>query len=254
MRCAVVTSAIAAVALAAPTVVDAGLVPVERPVRADAVARLVACNGANSPMGRSLSVDSVMRSLRSGDRMQMRFDLLQRVPGALHFRRLPGPGLGSWNAATPGVQRYRFRKPIQNLPAPAVYYVRVRYRWKDATSQTFAAATRTTGLCRQADVRPDLRVVSVGAPSRLSANVFTYPVVVHNAGRGPSGDFDALVTIGDQPQAPRTIVSLAAGERRTVELTGPRCPTGTAASIQLDPDNRVDESAERNNVGSFTCS
>jgi subtilase family serine protease len=39
-----------------------------------------------------------------------------------------------------------------------------------------------------------------------------------------------------------------------VELAGPRCAPGTAASVQLDPDNRVDESDERNNVRSFACS
>jgi len=248
------TSTVAcALALAVPAGVGGALAPLERPARGDAVARLAACHGPSHSPGRSLTVDSVMLSLRSGDRMHMRFDLLQRLPGRRRYHRLSGPGLGTWNAATPGVQRYRFRKPIQNLPAPAVYRVRVRYRWKDAAGHAFAATSRLTATCRQPDVRPDLRIAWVGEPSRLSATVFTYPVVIHNAGRGRSVDFDAVVTIGDRPQPARTIPGLAAGERRGVDLTGARCPSGAAASIQLDPDNRVQESYERNNVRSFTC-
>lgn len=220
---------------------------------ADARATLTSCRGALDPMGRSLTVDSVMRSLRAGDHMQMRFELWQRTPGALRFRRLSGPGLGTWNAATAGVQRFRFRKPIQNLPAPASYFVRVHYRWRDADGRAFARAARETRLCHQPDVRPDLRILAVGSPRRVGPDRFAYPVVVHNRGRAPSGAFDAVLQVGEQTTAPRALRSLAPGDRRTVELTGPRCLAGTAASVQLDPDNRVDESDERNNVRSFAC-
>src|SRR5687768_4228936 len=106
----------------------------------DASLRLVSCRTGLELTGPSLTVDSAMRSLRAGDRMAMRFELWQRPRGALRFRRLAGPGLGTWNTATPGVQRFRFRKPIQNLPAPALYFVRVRYRWSDADGTVFGRA------------------------------------------------------------------------------------------------------------------
>jgi CARDB protein len=250
--CLLICALLCAIVLSAPGGAGAAMAG-DGPERADARARLISCRGGLDPLGRSLTVDSVMRSLRAGDRMHMRFELYQRAPGMRGFRRLTGPGLGTWNAATPGVQRFRFRKPIENLPAPAAYYVRVRYRWKDEAGQVFAAAARSTPLCRQPDLRADLRVVSVGAPRPLGANLWIYPVVVRNAGRGPSGEFDAVATVGDAPQPARTIRGLAPRERRTVELPGRRCPAGTLASVQLDPDNRVDESDERNNVRSFTC-
>lgn len=231
-----------AVALAFPAALTASVA--STPERADARLRLLSCRAGVDPLARSLTVDSVMRSLRTGDRMQMRFDLYQRVPRSRRFRRLAGPGLGTWNAATPGVVRFRFRKPIQNLPAPAVYYVRVAYRWKDADGDVVARTVRVTPLCRQPDLRADLRVAAV---------LDSHRVVVHNAGRGTSGAFDAAVTIGNAPQPPRTVGALFPGERRTVDLPGAACPPGTPASVQLDPDNRVDESDERNNVRSFTC-
>src|SRR4051812_19888889 len=105
-----------------------------KPKRTDAKARLTACKPSLDPVTRSLTVDASMRALGKGDHMQLRFDLFQRPSGAKRFRRLAGPGLGAWNAASPGVDRFRYRKPIQNLPAGATYYVRVTYRWLDEKS------------------------------------------------------------------------------------------------------------------------
>jgi hypothetical protein len=218
----------------------------------EAHVRLVSCRGGMDPLGRSLTVDSEMRSLHAGDHMEMRFELLQRVPGSAQFRRLTGPGLGTWNPATAGVQRYRFRKPIQNLPAPATYYVKVRFRWKDDAGHVVAAVTRSSGLCVQVDTRPDLRIASMGDPRKVGTR-FVYPVVLVNSGRGASRDFDVVVTVGGTPEPALHMPGLAAGERRSVQLTGSRCPAGMPASVQLDPDNRVDESDERNNVRSFNC-
>lgn len=218
----------------------------------DAQLRLVSCVTGLDPTGPSLTVDSVMRSQRSGDRMAMRFELWQRTPAALRFHRLVGPGLGTWNAATPGVQRFRFRKPIQNLPAPAAYFVRVAYRWRDAEGHTLAMTSRMTRLCRQPDVRADLRVVSVEWPERRGSR-WAYPVVVRNGGRAASRDFDAVLMVGDAAQTPLKLEALAPKEERRVELSGPVCRPGTVASVQLDPDDRVDESDERNNVRSFAC-
>lgn len=219
----------------------------------DARLRLVSCLTGLDPMGPSLTVDSVMRARRGGDRMAMRFELWQRAPGALRFRRLRGPGLDTWKAATPGVQRFRFRKPIQNLPAPALYVVKVRYRWADASGHTVSTASRATRPCAQPDVRADLRVVSVDPPTRRATGDWAYPVVVRNAGRAASRDFDAILMVGDAAQPPRSVAGLAPGERRRVELSGPRCPAGTVASVQLDPDDRIDESDDRNNVRSLAC-
>src|SRR5688572_1897424 len=139
------TTLAGALALALPGTVAAS--SAVTPERDDARVRLLACRAGVDPLARSLTVDSVMRSLRTGDRMHMRFELYQRVPRTRRFRRMTGPGLGVWNAATPGVLRFRFRKPIQNLPAPATYYVRVAYRWRDAEGETFARTSRTTPLC-----------------------------------------------------------------------------------------------------------
>ncbi len=218
-----------------------------------AKARLTSCHPALEPTGRSLTVDATMRSLHKGDRMQMRFDLLQKVSGARRFHKLPGPGLGAWNPASPGVDRYRFRKPIQNLPAAASYMVKVSYRWQDDHGVTFAHTTRFTRVCAQPDLRPDLRIASFLGTRKLGGGQFAYRIVVRNAGRTLSRDFDAVLTIAGLPRPAVDVAGLAGGDRRVIELTGPRCDAGQTMRVELDPDNRVDEASETNNSRSTTC-
>jgi len=249
MRRVVLTSLLACAALIA----FGGLAVGAKPKRSDAKARLTACKPSLDPAMRSLTVDASMRSLAKGDHMQLRFDLFQRVAGARRFKRLGGPGLGAWNPASPGVDRFRFRKPIQNLPPGATYYVRVTYRWLDDKNAVSARTVRTTANCFQPDLRPDLRVASFQGTRRISQGEFAYKVLLRNAGRTASRDFVAVLTVGGLPRPGVTVSALAPGERRLVELTGPRCEANATARVELDPDNRVDESSETNNSRSTPC-
>jgi hypothetical protein len=250
-----VTTTVAAtcVALAAPAALTPSALGAKVPKLADARAKLVACKSALDQASRSLTVDASMRSLAENDRMQMRFELFSREPGKRRFHRLPGPGLGSWNPATPGVDRFRFRKPIQNLPAPATYYVKVAFRWLDADGTPYARTARFTANCYQPDRRPDLRIAAFARPVRVGTGDFVYRVTLRNAGRTASRDFDAVLTVGGLPRPAVNVAPLAPREIRVVELHGPRCDPGATARVELDPDNRVDEASETNNSRSITC-
>ena len=252
-RLALTSAAAACVALAAPLLLAPSALAAKTPKLADARARLVACKSALDQASRSLTVDASMRSLTDNDRMQMRFELQQREPGKLRFHRLAGPGLGTWNPATPGVDRYRFRKPIQNLPAPATYRVKVTFRWLDAEGVPYARTARFTTTCFQPDRRPDLRIVAFARPVRVGTGDFVYRVTLGNAGRTTSRDFDSVLTVGGLPRPAVNIAGMAPGERRIVDLHGPRCEPGATARVELDPDNRVDEASETNNSRSITC-
>jgi hypothetical protein len=250
MRRAALTSLVACVAVAASGTFALGA---KAPKPADARARLSACKPALDAASRSLTVDASMRSLQAGNRMQLRFDLFQKATGAKRFRKLAGPGLGTWNAATPGVDRFRFRKPIQNLPAAATYYVKVGFRWLDDHDVVFARTSRLTASCFQPDLRPDLRIVGLNPPQRIPQGGYAYKVILRNAGRTASRDFDALLTIAGTPRPAVNVSGLSPGERRVVELTGPRCEPGATARVELDPDNRIDEADETNNSRSIPC-
>lgn len=250
MRRFALTLLVACVAMAASASLAFGAT---QPKRADARARLTACKPALDQVHRSLTVDATMRSLQKDDRMQMRFDLYQKAVGARRFRKLAGPGLGTWNPATPGIDRFRFRKPIQNLPAAATFYVKVSYRWRDAKDAAVARTARLTGLCFQPDLRPDLRIASFNGVRRVAPGAFAYRVVLRNAGRTASRDFDAVLSVGGLPRPAIHVAGLAPGERRVVELQGPRCESGATARVELDPDNRADEADETNNSRATTC-
>jgi hypothetical protein len=230
-----------------------GLASGAKPKRTDAKARLTACKPSLDPALRSLTVDASMRSLSKGDHMQLRFDLFQKLSGAKRFKRLAGPGLGAWNPASPGVDRFRFRKPIQNLPPAATYYVRVTYRWLDDKGAVSARTVRVTGNCFQPDLRPDLRIAGFQGTRRIAQGEFAYKVLLRNAGRTASRDFVAVLTVGGLPRPGVTVGAMAPGERRVIELTGPRCEDNATARVELDPDNRVDESFETNNSRSTPC-
>jgi hypothetical protein len=250
MRRVALTSLVACLCLAPA---GAYALVAKTPKRADARARLTACRPSLDQTNRSLTVDASMRSLQKGDRMQLRFDLYQKTQRARRFKKLPGPGLGTWNPATPGVDRFRFRKPIQNLPAAATYFVKVTYRWLDEHGAAYARTVRLTGTCFQPDLRPDLRIAGFDGVRRVAQGQFVYKVILRNAGRTASRDFDAVLTVGGLPRPAVNVPGLNPGERRAVDLPGPRCEPGATARVELDPDNRVDEAGETNNSRSTTC-
>jgi subtilase family serine protease len=49
-----------------------------------------------------------------------------------------------------------------------------------------------------------------------------------------------------------SVVRLAAGESRTLTLSGPAC--GTRARVEVDPDRLIAETAEDDNVHELACS
>jgi hypothetical protein len=216
-------------------------------------ARLVACHTGVDAASRYLTAEAGMHSVRSGDQMQVRFDLFRRANRLARPVHVGGPGLGTWNDATHGVARFRFRKTIANLPARAQYRVAVRYRWLDGSDQPFAHAYRRTPWCVQPDPRPDLRPVAVTSAPGPGPNRTTYFVVVRNEGHSLAGPFDVELAVDGARQPAVTVAGLAAGERRGVAIVGRDCPAGGTLEATVDPDNRIDESDEADDRASFPC-
>jgi hypothetical protein len=243
------TIAIVAVLGAAGMIAAAVAAP--HPGPRDARAKLVACHVAPAQADRYLTVEGAMRSLQSGDTMQLRFELFRKQPPG-GFKRVSGPGLGVWNTASTGVARYKFRKRIENLPAPGRYRVAVRYRWLSA-GKPFARTARLTPVCVQPDQRPDLRIANVTATSGTSRQTATYHLTVRNAGRTAAGPFGLALTVDGAAQPTVAVPELAAGAKRVVDVVAPRCASGGTLAASVDPDNTVDESDETNNQRAIAC-
>jgi len=241
-------------AVSAALVAPASLIPsaAGAPGLRDASVRVVACRADAAQAGRFLTVEGAMRSLAAGDRLRMRFELQRRARGQLRFVRVGGPGLSTYSEAARGVTRYRYRRKIENLPAPAQYRVVVSFRWLNAAGRVTARTVRTSAVCVQPDLRPDLRVGILIGRERVGPERTSYTLTVMNAGRSAARDFDLVLSVGGVAQPAQTVENLAAGERRLITVTGPRC-TGTGLAVTLDSDDRVDEALEGNNTRSAAC-
>jgi hypothetical protein len=110
-------------------------------------ARLIQCHPHAEQAKRFAVFEGEMRGERTV-RMEIRFDLLRADPGG-PFQRVAAPGLGVWNRAEAGVVRYRYRKRVENLPAPAEYRAVVLYRWRAAGGKLLRHARKLTPVCEQ---------------------------------------------------------------------------------------------------------
>lgn len=218
-----------------------------------AEAKLTACKTDAAAAGRTLSATAVMRSRPGSARLDIRFDLLARGPAGA-WRRVPGPGLGSWLKSDAGVTSFTAVKTIQGLSAPGRYRVAVRFRWIGPRGRVQAVTARVTAACVQPDPRPDLAFVRGSAAPGATKGTLDYSVVVRNLAPVASPAFDVLLRVDGVSQPAATVSGLAAFERRTVTISAPACTRATGSvQVSLDPDNRVAERNEANNAVTLPC-
>jgi len=214
-------------------------------------ASLEACQAGAAPLERVAEFGAQMGALPGTKRMQVRFDLQERVPGA-RFRAIQAPGLGVWRTSAAGVDIFRYRKQVANLDAPAHYRAVVRFRWL-AGRKVVRQATRRTAICKQPDARADLALGAVTAEHTGERNMARYVLAVRNDGRSASGPFTVGLSVGDDPRPAQTVEGLEPGAQRTLTFAGPRCDAGRPLRVSLDADLIVDESDEADNLRSIAC-
>ena len=215
--------------------------------------KLLDCVPALDAHDRAATFEARMGLRRGSERMQLRFTLQIREPGRFGWRRVAAPGLDQWLAPDPGVRRYSYAKTLRNLSAPAAYRMVVRFRWLGPERDVLARSRATSRLCRQPDMRPDLRVARIELGPALGPEARSYAVTVHNAGRSAAGELSVALRVGDEPLAPVAVAGLAAGERRIVVFGAHACAGGEPLAATVDPDAAVAESDEDDNSSSVAC-
>ncbi len=217
-------------------------------------ATLASCQTGQAAADRSAVFTASMPRIRGAERMELRFDLLQRRPGDHRFVRLAVPKLGAWERAQPGVAAYVVRKRVNALAAPAAYRVLVRFRWFGADGHAVRRAKRRSAVCTQLDPRPDLVVEKVTTRAADDPRQARYDVLVRNRGRGDATASAGLLLSIGRDRVPRQALSaLAAGTSETVSLLGPRCGADTVLELTLDPEGVLEEAGESNNTLSLPC-
>jgi hypothetical protein len=244
-----------------PAAIALLLVPLAAPHAARAAqerpplqARLVACATGVSAAARRATFTASMPAATGTARMAIRFDLLQRTPGDPAFTHVGLPTWGRWERSDAGRTGFIYTKTVRALHAPGAYRARVRFRWYASDGRVVRRARRVTPTCREPDLRPDLRVTGALATAPgLGAATVTYLLTVENAGRSAAGPFAVALTTAGMPQPPVPVAGLAPGERRVVELAGPRCAPGSTVRFVLDPAGAVAESDEADDVVDRAC-
>jgi len=112
-------------------------------------ATLAQCVTSPSPAERSATFAGEMTAIPGAVKLEMRIDVLERLPHEVAFHAVPFPGLSVWRTAAPGVRTYRYLKEVTNLSAPATYRAAVRFRWLNARGRLLRVAELKTPHCLQ---------------------------------------------------------------------------------------------------------
>jgi hypothetical protein len=216
-------------------------------------ARLLACDSALDPVDRAAVFEGRMRTARGATKLQMRFTLQTQGKGQVNWHALSAPGFGRWLTSDPGVGRYVYTKRVVALLAPASYRTQVRFRWVGRGGRRVASDRATSPICRQADLRPNLRPLKINSRPGADPEHARYVVPVVNRGKTAAGPFDVVVTVNGATLPPAQTPGLEPGERALVEVEGPPCTVGSLLTADVDPTGAVDERAEADNRLTVTC-
>jgi hypothetical protein len=140
--------ALGALACEAPgaSVAQSGLGETLKP---SASATLQQCLTSATQAERSATFEGEMNAIPGATRMEMRIDVLERMPGDLAYHTVSAPGLGVWRSSAPGVKSYAYLKQVTNLSAPAFYRGAVRFRWMSARGRLLKTTVLRTRRCEQ---------------------------------------------------------------------------------------------------------
>jgi hypothetical protein len=241
------TAAAALAALAAAAAPAAGSTPagVDLALAAPATVKVLDC----SRESRSASFRARMGQIVGGERMALRFTLLERRLG--RFEVLHAPGLGRWRRSKPGVGAFGYRQTVRGLAAGSVYRMQVDYRWLDAEGRVVARARRRSAPCRQFADLPNLTARLVDVARSGQPGVSRYRVRLANTGVAAASSPAVRLAVDGAVVDTETLVSLAPFERRLLTFHGPECQS--SVTVAADPDGVLVEAAEDDNVQTLAC-
>lgn len=177
-----VLASIAVSALAAPAAAQAGTAPATGPAggpKPPASTTLEQCLTQGPQAERSATFVGEMSAIPGSVRLEMRIEVLERLPNEVGFHTVTAPGLGVWRASAAGVRIYRYLKQVTDLSGPAVYRASVRFRWVNAKSRTIRSLELLTPRCDQPappSGEPAVAASQAAAAAPSSASAATPPV------------------------------------------------------------------------------
>jgi hypothetical protein len=190
-----------------------------------------------------------MRQVEGGERMALRFRLLEKA--AHGYNVLKAPGLGRWRKSRPGVGGFAYKQAVRGLETGSLYRAQVDFRWYDAEGNVIQADRRRSRACRQFDVLPNLTATPIRSRPTGDAGVLRYRVLVTNEGIAPATGVPVRLTVDGAVVDTVVLPQLLPAERRVIGIQGPAC--SDAVKAEADPDGVIVESSEADNAGELPC-
>jgi CARDB len=219
---------------------------------ANGSAELVECTRGPQAKDRQAVFRGEMKQIGEGHRMQMRFTLDESV-GTSGWRGVKAPGLYIWREARAGIATFAYRQRVVALQKGTSYRTAVDFRWLAPDGATVHRESSMSPVCRQPGKLPNLKIRDwVSAKPGPTPETLNYAVKVGNTGYVTASDIEVRLLVDGAEIDTRVLGRLAPGDRRVVRFVGPRC-TGRVTA-QIDPNDRVRELSERDNLVRTPCS
>ena len=114
------------------------------------------CHRSSDSLSRWIAITAVMRPVSGTQQMAMKFQLLRKRAHSQAFNDVSGGDLGKWirptNPPTLGQRpgdHWTVQKQVVNLAAPAVYKLRVSFRWFGTGQKVLQTVVKITQNCHQ---------------------------------------------------------------------------------------------------------
>jgi hypothetical protein len=211
------------------------------------VARVVACDVTSAD--RAATFYARMATIPAASKLQIRFQLLERLGHDDTWNKLDVPALRQWHTSAAGVQRFGWKQTVDALRIGGAYKARVQYRWLTPAGSVLESESRDTPVCR--GPLPNLTVGNLEVGPGPTPDTRAYRVDVSNGGKISADNVDVSLSVDKAILDTVTLSHLAVGETRSVTITGPPCQRGIRATA--DPKNSIGESLEGDNSQLFAC-
>ena len=190
-----------------------------------------------------------MDAIPNASKMQMRFQLLERLGRDDTFSKIEVPALKQWRTSQAGVKRFGWKQIVDGLHLGGAYKARVSFRWLSASGTVLDTATRDTPVCR--GPLPNISIGDLAVKPGPTGDTRNYRIDIQNSGKIDADEVDVQLSVDRAILDTVTIQHLNAGDSRTVTFTGPICKKGIR--VFADPGNSIGETIEDDNSEHFAC-
>ncbi|HYZ30137.1 MAG TPA: CARDB domain-containing protein [Thermoleophilaceae bacterium] len=211
------------------------------------VAKVVSCDVTSAD--RTATFYARMDTISGASKMQVRFQLLERLGRDEVWTKLDVPALRQWHTSQAGVRRFGWKQTVDALRIGGAYRAHVQYRWLSAPGSVLDTESRDTPVCR--GPLPNIAVGGLSVLPGPTDDTRIYRVTIENRGKVDADGVDVSLSVDKAILDTVTLSHLQAGESGTTSFTGPVCTGGVR--VRADPGNSIGETIEDDNSELFAC-